>query len=57
MTLTPNDITETRRNPGKLTMRFDRDPDTTKRLRRLHLTTNQKLTWTRRLLRWLKRIR
>jgi hypothetical protein len=52
MTITSDDITQTRRNPGKLSMRFPVDEETT---RRLVLLTHARVPLRRRLLRWLRR--
>lgn len=43
-----NDITETRHGPVR--MRFSVDPDTTQRLKRLHLNSESSIPWWRRAL-------
>lgn len=56
--MTPTDITETRHNPTRLTMRFPADPDTTRRLNavvKYQLDTNAPVGWWRRVLRWIAR--
>lgn len=55
---TPDDLTQTRRNPSSLTMRFDRQPETTRRLHKvIRLDAESSVPLWRRVLRWLKRIK
>jgi hypothetical protein len=58
LTVTVDDITQTRYGSTGTRMHWPVDPETTARLKRIiKLDTTTPLTRTRRLLRWLKRIR
>jgi len=54
MITTTDDITQTRRNPGKLSMRFPVDEETTRRLKRVISAEQRPVRWWRRLLRRLR---
>jgi hypothetical protein len=53
--VTPDDFTRTRRNPGRLSMRFDRQPDTTERLKAVIAGKEQRPSLVRRLVRLVTR--
>lgn len=53
--LTIDDLTQTRTYQTKQSMRWPRDEETTRKLRRLTVSAKEEVPWIRRVLRWLTR--